>query len=168
MEHPTTFARSSALQAAALSALGAALGAAAGFGAEANLRGALTGAGIQLDGAGGAAWWGTALAGLSVGPLLWGGAWLHGRLAGPRSWSLVRIAWGPAAGLGVGLIGAALAVARVLVKGAVDAAAEAGSLEVALQAHSFDLPWWALAGLVGGAIVSTAVSLVGAGAAVNE
>ena len=51
MEHPSTLARSSALQAVLLSVLGAAIGAAAGFGAEAQLRGALTGAGFQLDGA---------------------------------------------------------------------------------------------------------------------
>lgn len=142
--------------------MGAVFGGLVGRIAEAEVLEVIGEGGVLLAaGAPSAAPW-VAAAGACAGPLLWLGARARARLLGERAWGLIWLAWGPAVGLPVGLIGATLAAARVLVADALTAAAGEPGAAVHIDPAALALPAWALAGVAGGAVVSLAVSLVSA------
>lgn len=151
-----------AQQVALLIVVGAVFGALLGRFAEAQVLGVIRAGGVGLVGLESSAAPWIAAAGACAGPLLWAGAAVRARLLGPRAWSLLRLAWGPAVGLPVGLIGAAMAAARVLVADAVAEAAADPARAISIDPAAIGLPGWALAGVAGGALVSVAVSLVAA------
>ncbi|MBL8616074.1 MAG: hypothetical protein JNM72_10735 [Deltaproteobacteria bacterium] len=145
-----------------ISALGAVLGGLAGAGVQAEVAAAMRAGGVGLLSLEHRGWVGVAGAGALSGPLSFAALRAAERLRGRRAAAgrLLRLGWGPAVGLGVGLIGAAYGAARVHLRGAIDATArgELGAVQVNLA--ELGLTEWALFGVLGGGVLSLAVGLV--------
>ncbi len=145
-----------------ISAVGAVLGGLAGAGLQAEVAAAMQAGGVGVLGLEHRGWIGVATAGALAGPLSFAALRAAERLRGRRAapGRLLRLGWGPAVGLGVGLIGAAYGAARVHLRGAIDATAhgERGAVEVNLA--DLGLAEWALFGVIGGGVLSLAVGLV--------
>ena len=134
----------------------------AGAALEAEVVEALVNGGVRVVPAARPPWWGVVGAGALAGPLSFGALRAAERLRGRAAPAgrLLRLAWGPAVGLGVGLVGAAYAAARVHLKAALDAAARGEVVGVEVRVDALGLEAWALFGVVGGAVLALAVGLV--------